>query len=486
MDSAKERKKIFSGFFWKFSERISGQLVSFIISIVLARILMPEDYGAVAMVQLFITFANVFINSGLATALIQKKDADQLDFSTILYCSILFSGVLYAITYFAAPFVSTFFRIEHLTPVIRIYGLILFFNAFNSVQSAYASRHMLFKKFFISSLGSSLLSGGIGVLMAYRGFGVWALVSQTMSNTFFNMLILNYSIQWHPKLMFSWPRAKGLLNFGWKILCADFIGTVFNELRQIIIGHFYTPADLAFYNRGKHLAQLIAHNVDSTMSAVLFPAMANHSDRPQQIKSMTRRAISTSSYLLYFCMCTLAIIAEPLIKILLTEKWIESAFYLQMICLAHLFGSISITNIQALKAIGRSDAVLKLEIIKKPVYLLLLIAAVPLGVKAIVVTMPIYSVYALFVNMSPNKKILNYGRVEQLKDLAPATFLSLCMVAIVSPLSFLIANPYILLLTQCLTAFVFYVGFSHLFKIESYRYCKNLLLDKFTKRKEKT
>lgn len=485
MDSSQERKKIFSGFFWKFSERISGQLISFVISVILARILMPEDYGAVAMVQLFITFANVFINSGLATALIQKKDADQLDFSTILYCSILFSGVLYAITYFAAPLVSAFFRIELLTPVIRVYGLILFLNAFNSIQSAYASRHMLFKKFFVSALGSSLLSGGIGIFMAYHGFGVWALVFQAMSSTFFNMLILNYTIQWRPKLMFSWTRAKGLLNFGWKILCADFIGTVFNELRQIIIGRFYTPADLAFYNRGKHFAQLIAHNVDSTMSAVLFPAMANHSDNPEQIKSMTRRAISTSSYLLYFCMCTLAIVAEPLIKILLTEKWIESVFYLQMICLAHLFGSISITNIQALKAIGRSDAVLKLEIIKKPVYLLLVIAAIPLGVKAIVVTMPIYSVYALFVNMTPNKKILNYSRLEQLRDLAPATLLSIGMAAVVFPLSFWISNPYVLLLTQCLTAAVFYVGMSHLLKIESYCYCKNLLLNKFKKRQEK-
>ena len=344
---------------------------------------------------------------------------------------------------------------------------------------------MLFKKFFVSALGSSLLSGGIGIFMAYHNFGVWALVFQAMSGTFFNMLILNYTIQWRPKLMFSWTRAKGLLNFGWKILCADFIGTVFNELRQIIIGRFYTPADLAFYNRGKHFAQLIAHNVDSTMSAVLFPAMANHSDSPEQIKSMTRRAISTSSYLLYFCMCTLAIIAEPLIKILLTEKWIESVFYLQMICLAHLFGSISITNIQALKAIGRSDAVLKLEIIKKPVYLLLVIAAIPLGVKAIVVTMPIYSVYALFVNMTPNKKILDYSRLEQLRDLAPATFLSIGMSAVVYPLAFLIANPYILLLTQCVTATVFYVGMSHLLKIESYSYCKNLLLNKFQKRKER-
>ena len=443
-----ERKKIFHGFFWKFSERISGQMVSFVISVILARLLMPEDYGAVAMVQLFITLANVFINSGLATALIQKKDADQLDFSTILYCSILFSGALYAITYFTAPLISSFFRIEQLTPIIRVYGLILFLNAFNSIQSAYASRHMLFKKFFVSALGSSLVSGGIGIFMAYHGFGVWALVFQALSSTFFNMLILNYTIQWRPKLMFSWTRAKGLLNFGWKILCADLIGTIFNELRQLIIGRFYTPADLAFFNRGKHLAQLIAQNVDSTMRSVLFPAMANHSDNAEKIKSMTRRAVSTSSYLLYFCMCTLAIVAEPLIRILLTDKWIPAAFYLQMICLSQLFGSISITNLQALKAIGRSDAVLKLEIIKKPVYLLLVIAAIPFGVKAIVITMPIYSFYALMVNMTPNRKILNYSRLEQIQDLAPAMLLSIGMAAVVYPISFLIQNPYALLIVQ--------------------------------------
>lgn len=480
-----ERKKIFHGFFWKFSERISGQMVSFVISVILARLLMPEDYGAVAMVQLFITLANVFINSGLATALIQKKDADQLDFSTILYCSILFSGALYAITYFTAPLISSFFRIEQLTPIIRVYGLILFLNAFNSIQSAYASRHMLFKKFFVSALGSSLVSGGIGIFMAYHGFGVWALVFQALSSTFFNMLILNYTIQWRPKLMFSWTRAKGLLNFGWKILCADLIGTIFNELRQLIIGRFYTPADLAFFNRGKHLAQLIAQNVDSTMRSVLFPAMANHSDNAEKIKSMTRRAVSTSSYLLYFCMCTLAIVAEPLIRILLTDKWIPAAFYLQMICLSQLFGSISITNLQALKAIGRSDAVLKLEIIKKPVYLLLVIAAIPFGVKAIVITMPIYSFYALMVNMTPNRKILNYSRLEQIQDLAPAMLLSIGMAAVVYPISFLIQNPYALLIVQCLTATAFYFGVSQSFKIESYNYCKNLILNRLKKRKEK-
>jgi O-antigen/teichoic acid export membrane protein len=485
MESSQERKKIFAGFFWKFSERISGQLISFVISVVLARILMPEDYGAVAMVQLFIIFANVFINSGLATSLIQKKDADDLDFSTIFYCSVVLSVFLYGITYFAAPLVSTFFKLDTLTPIIRIYGLILFLNAFNSIQSAYASRHMLFKKFFISSLGSSLLSGVIGIVMAYEGFGVWALVFQAISSTFFNMLILNYTIKWRPKLLFSWERAKKLLNYGWKILCADFIGTVFNELRQIIIGRFFLPADLAYYNRGKHFAQLIAHNVDSTMSAVLFPAMANHSDNPQQIKAMTRRAISTSSYVLYFCMFSLAVVAEPLIKILLTDKWIAAAFYLQMVCIAHLFGSISITNIQALKAIGRSDAVLKLEIIKKPVYLLLVIAAIPFGVKAIVITMPIYSLYALLVNMTPNKKILDYGRMEQIRDLAPATILSITTTAIVLPLSFVVANPYILLILQLTLFTSLYLGFSHIFKLEAYSYCKKLLLEKIKHHKEK-
>ncbi len=477
MTSTNERKTILSGLFWKFSERISGQFVSFVLSIILARILMPEDYGAVAMVQLFIIFANVFINSGLGTALIQKKDADELDFSTMFYCSLLLSTVLYVITYLTAPLVACFFRLETLTPIIRIYGLILFLNAFNSIQSAYASRHMLFKKFFYSSLFGTILSGLIGISLAYHGFGVWALVVQAISSTFFSMIILNYTIKWRPKLLFSKTRAEKMLSFSWKILCADLIGTTFNEIRQILIGRFYAPADLAFYNRGKHFAQLIAHNVDSTISAVLFPAMANHSDNLEQVKSMTRRSISVTSYVLYFCMFLLAIIADPLIKILLTDKWIEAASYLQIICMAHLFGSISITNLQTLKAIGRSDEILKLEILKKPVYLLLILLAIPFGVKAIVLTMPIYSIYALFVNMTPNKKILNYSKLEQIKDLAPATLLSLTMVVVVFPISQVIKNPYFLLTTQLFACTALYIILSQLFKVQSYLYCKSLILE---------
>lgn len=477
MTSTNERKTILSGLFWKFSERISGQFVSFVLSIILARILMPEDYGAVAMVQLFIIFANVFINSGLGTALIQKKDADELDFSTMFYCSLLLSTVLYVITYLTAPLVAYFFRLETLTPIIRIYGLILFLNAFNSIQSAYASRHMLFKKFFYSSLFGTILSGLIGIALAYHDFGVWALVVQAISSTFFSMIILNYTIKWRPKLLFSKTRAKKMLSFSWKILCADLIGTTFNEIRQILIGRFYAPADLAFYNRGKHFAQLIAHNVDSTISAVLFPAMANHSDNLEQVKSMTRRSISVTSYVLYFCMFLLAIIADPLIKILLTDKWIEAASYLQIICVAHLFGSISITNLQTLKAIGRSDEILKLEILKKPVYLLLILLAIPFGVKAIVLTMPIYSLYALFVNMTPNKKILNYSKLEQIKDLAPATLLSLTMFAIVFPISLVIKNPYFLLTTQLFACTALYIILSQLFKVQSYLYCKSLIFE---------
>lgn len=477
MTSSNERKTILSGLLWKFSERISGQVVSFVLSIILARILMPEDYGTVAMVQLFIIFANVFINSGLGTALIQKKDADEIDFSTMFYCSLILSAGLYAITYLTAPLVANFFKLENLVPIIRIYGLILFLNAFNSIQSAYASRHMLFKKFFYSSLSGTTLSGIIGIALAYHGFGVWALVIQAISSTFFNTIILNYTIKWRPKLLFSKDRAKKMFSFSWKILCADLIGTTFNEIRQILIGRFYAPADLAFYNRGKHFAQLIAHNVDSTISAVLFPAIANHSDNLEQVKSMTRRSISVTSYVLYFCMFMLAIIAKPLVQVVLTDKWIEAATYLQIICMAHLFGSISITNLQTLKAIGRSDEVLKLEILKKPVYLLLILISVPFGVKALVLTMPIYSLYALFVNMTPNKKILNYSKIEQIKDLAPATLLSLSMVATVYPISLVIQNPYILLFVQVFSCCALYVLLSQLFKVQSYLYCKSLILE---------
>ena len=366
--------KVVSGLFWKFGERILAQVISFIVSIVLARMLLPDDYGVVAIVIIFISFADIFATSGFSSALIQKKDADELDFSSVFYCSLAISAVAYAALFAVAPLIADFYNMPIVTPVVRVFSLRIPLAAFNSVQHAYVSRHMLFKKFFFSTLFGTLVSAAIGIFLAIRGFGVWALVAQYMSNSAIDSVVLLFTVRWRPRLMFSWKRSKGLLKYGWKILFAEFSGTFFNQLKGLIIGKAYTSADLAFYNRGNHLVNVVTENIRTSTMSVLFPAMSNIEDDKARIKSVTRRSISVMAFVIFPLALGLFIVAEPLILTLLTEKWLPAVFFLRIAAIVTVIEMIGHVSLQCLKAIGRSDLILRNEIINKPPYVAALIA----------------------------------------------------------------------------------------------------------------
>ena len=469
-----EKKKILSAFVWKFLERISSQGVAFVIGIVLARMLLPSDYGLVALIQVFVTIANVFVTSGFSAALIQNKDADELDFSTILYCSLIVSILLYAIIFILAPFISDFYNIPELTPVTRVYAVVLVLYGYNSVQSAWVSRNMVFKKFFFATLSGTIVSGVVGLTMAYYGMGVWSIVAHALTNVLVNMLVIRMMISWRPRLIFSFARAKKLMNFGSKILGADLIGTIFNEVQQILIGKIYSPADLALFNRGKSIPYLVTSNIDTSISAVLFPAMSNHSDDFAVIKQMTRKGIKVSSYMMFFFMTTLAISAQSFVELLLTTKWIECVPYLQLVCIASMIGTVSSANMQAIKASGNGGTLLKLEIYKKPVYLALIAGAVCVSVKAVALTFPIYAIYAAIVNMYPNKRILGYTFMEQIRDVAPASLLSCGITVISYPINFLEISAFLKLTFICVVCATSYIMFSCLFRVEAFESCRNI------------
>lgn len=251
MNTNNSGNKIVTGMIWRFGEKITAQAVSFIVSIILARLLMPEDYGVVAIVNVFIAIAEIFVTSGLGTSLIQKKDADDLDFSTVFWCNLVLSSFLYIIVFVLAPMIARFYSMPLLTPVLRIFSLRLPISAVNSIQNAYVSRKMDFRKFFFATLIGTVVSAIVGIVMAYNGFGVWALIAQYLTNSIIDTIVLFTIINWHPRFEFSSYRAKPLISYGWKILATDFIGTVFNQLNSFIIGKEYTSADLAYYTQGK-------------------------------------------------------------------------------------------------------------------------------------------------------------------------------------------------------------------------------------------
>ena len=482
MKKNKDRDSFFSGFFWKFNEQIASQLVSFIVSIVLARILTPKDYGIVSLVNVFIVIANVFVTSGLSAALIQKKDATQLDFSTIFHCSLIFSFVIYGIIYLCAPLIGDFYRNKVLIWVVRVFALQLPLSSFNSIQQAYVSRHMAFRKIFVSTTIATILSGILGIIFALNNFGVWALVFQTILSTVFQTLVLFLEIPWRPKLEFSFESAKELIGYGWKVFGASFLGTFFNELRNLIIGRFYSPADLAYYNRGSRMPDLVANNIDSTITSVLFPVLSKHSDDYSKLKSMIRRSIRTSTFIIMPLMFGLAVAAKPVTQILLTNKWLPSVPFMQCLCISGAFGSISNANMQVIKASGRSDILLKLELIKKPLYLIFLIVSIKINVLAVAISMAIYNIVGMLINVKPNNKLINYSYREQFKDIFPALTLSMIMGICILPIQLLNLSPFFELTLEVISGGIIYLGGSWIFKLEPFFYLLEYAKSFFNKR----
>lgn len=480
-DSSKS-KSVFSNFIWRFAERCGAQGVSFIVSIVLARILVPEDYGLIALVTVFTSILQVFINSGLGTSLIQKKDADDTDFSTVFYFNMFFCVLLYVVLFFCAPLIALFYSKSELTPVVRVLGLTLIISGLKNVQQAYVSRKMIFKKFFFSTLGGTIASAFVGIAFAMLGFGVWALVAQGITNSVIDTLILWFTVKWRPIKVFSFARLKGLFSFGWKLLCSALLETVYQDIRQLIIGKMYSSSDLAFYNRGKQLPNLVITNINASIDSVLLPAMSNAQDDKDNLKKMVRRSIMTSTYIIMPLMMGLAACAEPLVELLLTEKWLPCVPFLWIFCITYMFYPIHTANLNAIKAMGRSDLFLKLEIIKKIIGIILLVSTMWFGVMAMAYSLLVSSVLSQIINTWPNRKLLHYSYAEQLKDIMPGMLLSVFMGIAVYLIGFLPLPLIPLLVIQVSAGAVIYIGLSKIFRLESFEYILGIVKQYFKRK----
>ena len=472
------KDKVLSGLFWKFSERILAQGVSFLVSIFLARILTPSDFGIVSIVLIFISLANVFVTSGFSTALVQNKNANRIDFSTNFYCSLFVSIIIYIVLFLLAPLIASFYDNEQLCIVLRVFAIRIPLSSFSAIQHAYVERNMMFKKYFFSTLFGTLFSGIVGIILANLGYGVWALVAQYLTNTTIDIIVLLITIDWRPTLEFSYKSAKSMMNYGSKIFATDFAGTFFEQLRSIIIGKAYTSADLAFYNKGNQLPTLITSNVGASIMSVLFPAMANINDELDKVKNMTRKAVSIMSYIMFPLLFGLAAIAEPLIEFLFTSKWLMSVPYVRILSISYAISLIGTISLQAIKAIGKSNVLLKLEFIKKPMYLLLLIIGMKISVVAVAVTMGIYNIYGTIVNATALKKELNYDYKTQLKDLTPSLVLSTIMFICVYLLQNIKINCLFILIIQIIAGTIIYIGLSILTKQKTFEYILNIIKKK--------
>ena len=477
------RSKVLSNLIWRFFERGGSQLVSFAVSIVLARIFDPTMYGTVSKVTVITAILLVFVDSGMANALIQKKDPDDLDFSSVFWFNISFCLLLYAALFVLAPWISVFYKDPELVPLVRVLGLTLVVAGLKNVQQAYVSKTMQFRRFFFATLGGTLFSAVLGITMALRGFGVWSLVAQQLSNVAVNTAILWFTVGWKPKRMFSLSRLGGLLSYGWKLLAASLIDSVYLKIYPLIIGVYYTSADIAFYEKGMNWPNLVVENINSSMDSVLLPVLSAEQDRRDRVREMTRRAIKTGTYVILPLMAGLAACAVPIVRLLITEKWLPSVPYLQIFCVIYAFYPLHTANLNAIKAMGRSDIFLILEIVKRGLELIILLITMRHSVFAMALGLLISELASQGINAWPIRKLLGYSYWAQLKDMLPAILLSVVMAACVYPVAMLGLNDFLTLLIQVPLGAGLYLLGSKLLKLDSFDYLLGVVKKMILKKK---
>lgn len=480
-DTTKLKRKTISGVFWQLLQKGSSQAVAFVVSVVLARLIPPEEFGIVAMASIFMTIAGVLAESGLGTSLVQKKNIDEIDKNTVFYFGLFLSICLYALLFFSAPLIANMYHNDYLTHIIRVAGLSLFFSSFGSVQSALVMRDMDFKKYFYATLTSTIVSAVAGLFLAFNGYGVWALVLQGLIRTVTGIAVLFFLVRWVPQMKFSWGRLKKLYSFGLNLTAASLIGTVCNELRGFLIGLRFMPADLAFYNRGNGLPGLVNDNVSGTISTVLFPAISQLQDDRDAVKRSMRRAIMTSSFFLAPLMMVLAATSKQVILLMYTETWASAIPFMQVLSLGYIFSNIGMANLQAINAIGRSDITFKLEFIKKPIYLALIFAGVMINPLAIAVGYSTYTIIGSAINAVPNKMLIGYSYIEQFADLLPQLVLSAFVAAVAWLIGRIEGNILLILAAQWGTSTILYLGIAKVLHFESFKYVCNAFCEYTTR-----
>lgn len=473
-DSLFETNKIAKGLIWKHLERSVYQITLILVTLILARILSPEEYGAVALVVAIVSILQAFVDSGMGVALIQKKNVTEKDFSTVFFTNIFLSLCIYALVFFVSPYISRIYG-KDLTVIIRILSIVIIVFGVKNVFLSHIVRSFQFRKIFISSITSVIFGGIVGITMAIYRFGVWALVFQQLVNEISYTAILVKITGWKPRFTFSFSSLKNIFGFGWKLLLSSIIDTLYNNIRQLMIGKYYSSGDLAYYSKGEQIPNVLANNINTTFNSVLLPVMSQYQDNRQAMKDITRRIIKVSSFVILPMMFGLMAISNNLIYVLLTEKWLPTVPYLCILSFAYCLQPLQTTNLNVLKAIGRTDIYLKLEIIKKIIAFSLVIISVKFGVIFVALSAVLYSVIASIINSFPNKEIINYSYLEQLKDIVPSLFLSFVMGVTVYGIGYILNCSVVLkLIVQVILGIALYVFGSILLKFESYYYILNV------------
>lgn len=413
------REKILSGFLWQGLERVGSLGTQFIISIILARLLSPHEFGVISIMMVFITLCNVFIDSGFSLALIQKKDVTEQDCSAVFFINIIMSLIFYMIIFVFAPTIAHFYQNLNISNYLRILAFVFVIRSFSLVQSTLLSKRMLFKFNFRINISAVFLSGLIGITLAYWGFGVWSLIVQQLVNALITGCLLWYFVKWRPIMSFSWRSLKGLYDFGWKIFISGLLNTLYNNLHSLVIGKLFNLEMLAYYNRGRHFPRLGVDTLNMVFSSVIFPGFASIQNDRVRMRTIAERGLKTVIFLTTPILCCILVISKQLVLILLGEKWLPCVPFMQLCCVINLFFPLHTLNLQIITACGRSDVFLILEVIKKVQAIIIIFITYRFGVMAMVWGMVFTAPVAFLENAWMNDQLISYSCWQQLWHILP-------------------------------------------------------------------
>lgn len=462
------RSKATHGVIWSAVELYSVQGVQFILQLILARLLTPHDYGLIGMLAIFMALSQVFIDGGFSKALIQKRDRNEEDFSTVFYINFSISLLIYVILFFSAPYIADFYNQPLLSPITRIYSLNLIINSLAAVNKVKLVAAVDFKTQSKISLVSAILSGIGGVVCASQGMGVWALVVQMLLGSLLNVVLSFYYVRWIPKMVFSAKSFHRLFKFGSKLLIASIISSICSNIYNMVIGKLFSSSVLGLYSRGHQFAYFAGTNISGVLQRVAFPVLSDIQDDNARLLSAYKKYIKVATWGAFPVILGVCGFAKPMIEVLLTDKWLPCVPYLQIMCFAVLWDCVTQVNLNLLYVKGHSDWVLRLEIVKKTIFFLILIVSLAFDIYVICIGQAIYSMIALYLNTYYINKMFNYGFITQMKELLPQLLLALFMMGLCLLVSNLITAPLVALTVSVLTGAIFYLAGSKLLKLYGY------------------
>lgn len=452
--------------FWSAVERLSAQGMQFLLNLIIARILLPADYGIIAMLSIFLALSQVFIDSGFANALIQRKNRTEADFTTVFYFNIAISLVIYLLLFFAAPFIAGFYEVSQLTPVTRVIGLVLIINSFGIVQQAKLTIALNFKSQAKASLTSVTIGGLLGVVMAYSGFGVWALVSQTLCSNFIRVVLLSIFTRWRPRESFSKESFRVLFGFGSKLLLSSLLHTLYTNLYTLVIGKKFASVELGYFNRAFTLAQFPSTNFTNIIVRAVYPIQTRLQDDDKKLYSVFFQYLRMACFLIFPVMVALCVLAEPLVQLILTDKWLPAVPLIQILCIAFMWDPVMKINHNMLTVKGRSDYFLYAEIWKKVAGFTILFASIPLGIQAMCMGLILYSFVDIFIITRFVRRITRITLRKQIQALLPVALLTALTGAVMYFFVWYFTNPWWQILLASLAGICFYLAVAYLFRFQ--------------------